>query len=352
MPGQTLSTVIRFNFKDDTFNVKTAAAIKSQGRHRPAVDKSVTDTVIAMTNALFHTTNLPLQAQFKRYQLLFKCFLLVFCLIVFAFIVIFIVFENNRPSSSSYTSIELSNTDLIFLVTYVSMAGALCVALALCLIYRRLHHKLRDQWRNECVRNLCESAAVWSMQFPIIQFQTKYPGFMYHDLLQDAIKKSRKSFKGTKRAAKKSKKDKKKNLLRSPRSMRSPMGFKSGFSSMMTSPVKYDRLVEPEEIAMNTCKMAVCCCLLEDHWGFIRIFYKYDAQSPSDAVEYALNQLQRNNCLIDDDEPEPQNQVQIVQMVQQQSRAKQYVVASRARDGGDDSDTDAGADDELMEGTG
>ena len=202
MPGTTLSTVIRFHFKDDTFNVKVAAAIKSQGRNRPAIDNSVTDTVIAMTNALFHTTNLALQGQFKRYQLMFKSFLLIFFLIVFAFIVIFIVFENNRPSSDSYTSIEVSNTDLIFMITYISMAGALIIALVLCTIYRRLHRQLRDQWRNECVRNLCESAAVWSMQFPIIQFQTKYPGFMYDNLLKEAIKKSRKSFKSTKRAKK------------------------------------------------------------------------------------------------------------------------------------------------------
>jgi len=351
MPGQTLSTVIRFHFKDDTFNVKTAAAIKSQGRIRPAIDTSVTDTIIAMMNALFHTTNIPLQTQFKRYQLTFKSFLLVFFLIVFAFIVIFIVFENNRPSADSYTSIEVSNTELIFMITYISMAGALCAALALCLIYRRLYQKLRDQWRNECVRNLCESAAVWSMQFPIIQFQTKYPGFMYKNLWKEAIKKSRKSFKGTKKAAKKSKKDKKKKkLLRSPnRSVCSPRGFKSGFSSFMTSPVKYDKLVEPEETKMNTCKLGVCCCLVEDHWGFIRVFYKYDGQSSNDAVQYALNQLQQSNCLIDQDEPMQQNQVQIVQMVQQ-PRAQQYVMAAAAQ--AEDSDSDAGVEAELMEGSG
>ena len=351
MPGQTLSTVIRFYFKDDTFDVKTAAAIKSQGRNRPAIDTSVTDTIIAMMNALFHTTNIPLQSQFKRYQLMFKSFLLAFFLVVFAFIIIFIVFENNRPSSDSYTSIEMSNTDLIFMITYISMAGALIVALALCLIYRRLYTKLRDQWRNECVRNLCESAAVWSMQFPIIQFQTKYPGFMYKNLWKEAIKKSRKSFKGTKKAAKKSKKDKKKKLLRSPNrsNVRSPMGFKSGFSSFMTSPAKYDRLVEPEETKMNTCKLGVCCCLVEDHWGFIRVFYKYDGQSSNDAVQYALNQLQQSNCLIDQDEPMQQNQVQIVQMVQSPQRARQYVMAAAQAE---ESDSEAGVDVELMEGSG
>jgi len=349
MAGKSLSTVIRFNFQDDTFDIKVAAAIKSQGRDRPAIDTSVTETVMAMMSALFHTTNLPLQAQFKRHQLMFKSFLLLFFLIVFASIVVFIVLENNRPSSDSYTSIEVSNTDLLFMITYISLAGALVVALTLCLIYRRLHRKLRDQWRNECVRNLCESAAVWSMQFPIIQFQTKYPGFMYHNLLKEAIKKSRKSFKETKKATKsKLKKDKRKKLLRSPRSMRSPMAFKSGFSSFMTSPVKYDKLVEPEETKMNTCRLGVCCCLVEDHWGFIRVFYKYDGQSSNDAVQYALNQLQQNNCLIDQDEPEQQNQVQIVQMVQP-PRGREYVVAAPAVD----SDSDAGAEEEeLMEGTG
>jgi len=354
MPGSTLSTVIRFKFKDDTFNVNVAAAIKSQGRNRPAIDSAVTDTVIAMMNALFHTTNLQLQSQFKRFQMLFKSFLLVFCLIVFAFICIFIVFENNRPSSEEYSSIKVTNTDLIFLITYISLAGALCVALALCLIYRRLYVKLRDQWRNECVRNLCESAAVWSMQFPIIQFQTKYPGFMYNNLLKDAIKKSRKSFKGTKKAKKKqSKKEKKKKLLRSPNrsNMRSPMGFKSGFSSFMTSPAKYDKLVEPEETKMNTCKLGVCCCMVEDNWGFIRIFYKYDGQSSNDAVQYALNQLQQNNCLIDQDEsPQRQNHVQIVQMVQSPRRQSKYVMAAVAA-AAQESDSEAGAEDvELVEG--
>merc|ERR1719334_202337 len=110
MTGKSLSTVIRFNFEDDSFNIKLAAAIKSQGRDRPAIDSSVTETVMAMMSALFHTTNLPLQAQFKRHQLMFKSFLLLF-----------------------------------FLITYISLAGALVVALTLCLIYRRLHRKLRDQ---------------------------------------------------------------------------------------------------------------------------------------------------------------------------------------------------------------
>ena len=129
------------------------------------------------------------------------------------------------------------------------------------------------------------------------------------------------------------------------------MGFKSGFSSLMTSPVKYDKLVEPEETEMNTCKLGVCCCLVEDHWGFIRVFYKYDGQSSNDAVQYALNQLQQSNCLIDQDEPEQNNQVQIVQMVQQPV-GKQYMVAA-AEHGRDDSDSDAGAEDvELMEGSG
>merc|ERR1712228_468642 len=82
----TLSTVVRFQFLANTFNVTVSPQIKSQSKYRPSIDKEVTETVIAMINSLFHTTNLSLQQQLKKYKLIYKAFLLIFCLIIFVFI--------------------------------------------------------------------------------------------------------------------------------------------------------------------------------------------------------------------------------------------------------------------------
>lgn len=313
----TLSSVIRFKFKEDTFHVSVASAIKSQGSKRPALDVQVTETVMAMINALFLSTNLHLQAQFHRHQKWSRAMLLSFFMILFCGVIVYIVFENNRAAS---TSLSMDN-DLIFSISYIAIGFLLISSLSLYGVFRRIHHKLRAQWRNECVRNLCESAAVWSMQFPLIQFETKFPGFMYHDLLKAAIKKARKSFKDSKKSLKQKKKEAKRNknkMLRSPRAMGSPLsvGFKSGFSSMVGSPAKYDRLAEVEDTdtAINTCKLGLCCCLVQDNWGFIRVFYKYDARGHNDGVQFALNELQKSHCLVDQDDPH-ENNVQIIQMV-------------------------------------
>jgi len=367
----TLSTVIRFKFKEDTFNVSVASAIKSQGSKRPALDVQVTETVMAMINALFLSTNLQLQAQFSRHQKWSRAMLLAFFMILFCGVIIYIVFENNRAAS---TSITIDN-DLIFFIVYAAIGFLLIISGVLFCVFRRIHHKLRAQWRNECVRNLCESAAVWSMQFPLIQFETKFPGFMYHDLLKAAIKKARKSFKDSKKSlkqkAKEAKKNKKKNMImRSPRgALGSPLsvGFKSGFSSMVGSPIKYDRLGDTEETdaAINTCKLGFCCCLVEDNWGFIRVFYKYDARGHNDGVQFALNELQKSHCLVDQDDPH-ENNVHIIQMVapsrfNAQSRnmrspknRKYQSRGGRARNGGhtdDDEQELEVAEVELMEGS-
>ena len=302
--------MIAFNFIASTFNVNVEPQINEQSRYRPSIDKSVTETMVAMINSLFHTTNLSLQEQFRKYKLIYKAMLLIFFLIIFTFIIIFIVFENNRSTSSNsneYTEFNLEN-ELYYETTYIALAALLVLSLFGFLTYNRLYRKLREQWRNECVRNLCQSAAIWSSQFPIIQFEIKYPGYMYQDLLKAAIKKSKKAFKDT---SKKQKKKKKKNILKSPR-MGSPL--RAGFSNF-NSPAKYDRLSEEKEESLNTCKLALCCCFINDNWGFIRIFYKFDANTNNDGIQYALNQLQKNFCLIDEDEPQ-KNNVQIVQMVQ------------------------------------
>merc|ERR1712130_26089 len=129
----------------------------------------------------------------------------------------------------------------------------------------------------------------------------------YQDLLKQSIKKAKKAFKSSSKKNKKSKK----NILKSPR-MNSPI---HGFGSFVSSPAKYDRLSLDEEDGLNTCKLACCCCLIIDHWGFIRIFYKFDRHN-NDPLQYALNQLQKTNCLINEDDPQ-QNNVQIIQMVGQ-----------------------------------
>lgn len=361
----TLSTVIRFKFKEDTFNVSVAAAIKSQGSKRPALDVQVTETVMAMINALFLSTNIHLQEQFHSHQKWSRAMLLSFFMILFCGVIVYIVFENNRAAS---TSISIDN-DLIYSISYTAIGFLLIFSLSLYGVFRRIHHRLRAQWRNECVRNLCESAAVWSMQFPLIQFETKFPGFMYHDLLKAAIKKARKSFKDSKKSLKQKAKQAKKNknkILRSPRAMRSPrgnamgsplsIGFKSPFSSVIGSPAKYDRLADTEETdaAINTCKLGLCCCMVEDNWGFVRIFYKYDARGHNDGVQFALNELQKSHCLIDQDDPH-ENNVQIIQMVAPSRFNANLKYQSRrgraARSHTDDEQEVEAAEVELMEGS-
>jgi len=267
-------------------------------------------------------------------------------------------FENNRAAS---TSISIDN-DLIFSISYIAISFLLIVSLSLYGVFRRIHRQLRTQWRNECVRNLCESAAVWSMQFPLIQFETKFPGFMYHDLLKAAIKKSRKSFKDSKKSLKQKAKEAKKNknkILRSPRRpIGSPLsiGFKSGFSSMVGSPAKYDRLADTEETdaAINTCKLGLCCCFVEENWGFIRVFYKYDARGHNDGVQFALNELQKSHCLINQDDPH-ENNVQIIQMVAPSRFNAQHNVREKYQQRGglrsdDEQDLEV-AEIELLEGS-
>eukprot|EP01083_Nonionella_stella_P171139 583858_1 len=307
----TLSTILKFQFVQSTFNVDVEPKIKSQRKYRPSIDKVVTETFMAMINSLFHTTNISLQNQAKKYKLMYKSMLLIFLLIIFAFIIVAIVFEENRNSEHTrYTEIRFSN-DLYFLITYAVLAMCLLISLFLCITYNRLYCNLREQWRNECVRNLCESTAIWSMQFPIFRVEIKFPGFMYKSLLKRSIKRAMRAFKDTRKKEKKSKK--KKNQLRSPR-----MGSPRGFGSFINSPAKYDQLPEVivDEEHLNVCKMALCCCLIKDNWGFIRIFYKYDHQTNNDAVQYALNELQKANCLVDEEDTRKGNNVQIVQMVQ------------------------------------
>jgi len=302
----TLSTVVTFEFKANSFNVAVAKQIASQSKHRPSIDKEVTETIIAMINSLFHTTNLSLQQQLKKYKLFYKAFLLIFCLIIFVFIILFVILENNRSSNDSqYQSINLDN-DFYFNLPYMALGGAWFLSGFCCVIYNRLYNKLREQWRNECVRNLCSSTAIWSIQFPIIQFaDISYPGFMYQDILKSSIKKARKAFKESKKKPKK-----KKSVLRSP--IASPM---RGFTSFVSSPAKYGKLdVHVEAEKLNTCKLAFCGCAIKDKWGYVRIFYQYDRRG-NDGVKYALNQLQKTNCLINEEEDNNANNVQIVQMV-------------------------------------
>eukprot|EP01084_Bolivina_argentea_P135685 239062_1 len=311
MNTRTLSTILTFNFVASTFNVHVEPLIKSQSKYRPSMDKSVTETLMAMINSIFHTTNISLQNQFKKYKLAYKSMLLIFFLLIFLFVIVFIIFENNRTSNDDkYKEIQFDDESYIS-VTYIALAICLCISLFLTWTYNRIYRSLREQWRNECVRNLCQAASIWAMQFPIIQYEVKYPGFMYKDLLKASVKKAKKAFKDT---TKKQKKSKKKSILRSPMRMNSPH---NGFSSPFASPAKYDKLAEEtEEEGLNICKLALCCCTIKDSWGFIRVFYKFDKNNNNDALQFALNELQKLHCLIDEDEP-IKNNVQIVQMVPQ-----------------------------------